>query len=243
MNLNLSGAYRLNNAWSFGLGFNAVYARAKIERFAGDLGQLVAGQTQQGQALAATANGIDSNTKIAHLNGNQWGFGWNAGILYELDKNNRYALTYRSEVKIDFKGNYSSDLNRAFNNYGLPIPTATGGATQSGYLTLNLPEMWEVSGYNRVDPQWAIHYSTAYTSWSQFQQLKATSTSGDTLFQKHEGFKDAYRIALGTTYYYDDNWTFRTGIAFDDSPVPAQNRSISIPTRPFLAECRYDLRI
>ncbi|STI80956.1 long-chain fatty acid transport protein [Escherichia coli] len=111
MNLNLSGAYRLNNAWSFGLGFNAVYARAKIERFAGDLGQLVAGQimqspagqTPQGQALAATANGIDSNTKIAHLNGNQWGFGWNAGILYELDKNNRYALTYRSEVKIDFK--------------------------------------------------------------------------------------------------------------------------------------------
>lgn len=167
MNLNLSGAYRLNNAWSFGLGFNAVYARAKIERFAGDLGQLVAGQimqspagqTPQGQALAAIANGIDSNTKIAHLNGNQWGFGWNAGILYELDKNNRYALTYRSEVKIDFKGNYSSDLNRAFNNYGLPIPTATGGATQSGYLTLNLPEMWEVSGYNRVDPQWAIHYS------------------------------------------------------------------------------------
>ena len=34
---------------------------------------------------------------------------------------------------------------------------------------------------------------------------------------------------MGTTYYYDDNWTFRTGIAFDDSPVPANNRSISIP--------------
>ncbi|MCE1905820.1 outer membrane protein transport protein, partial [Enterobacter hormaechei] len=38
-----------------------------------------------------------------------------------------------------------------------------------------------------------------------------------------------YRIALGTTYYHDDNWTFRTGIAFDDSPIPAENRSISIP--------------
>ena len=182
MNLNLSGAYRLNNAWSFGLGFNAVYARAKIERLRRRSGAVgcwsdyaISCPNSSGQALAATANGIDSNTKIAHLNGNQWGFGWNAGILYELDKNNRYALTYRSEVKIDFKGNYSSDLNRAFNNYGLPIPTATGGATQSGYLTLNLPEMWEVSGYNRVDPQWAIHYSMAYTSWSQFQQLKATS--------------------------------------------------------------------
>ena len=67
------------------------------------------------------------------------------------------------------------------------------------------------------------------TSWSQFQELKATGSNGQTLFYKEEGFKDAYRLALGTTYYYDDNWTFRTGIAFDDSPVPANNRSISIP--------------
>ncbi len=67
MNLNLSGAYRLNNAWSFGLGFNAVYARAKIERFAGDQGSwlpvrlcnLLLDKLSKGQALAATANGID----------------------------------------------------------------------------------------------------------------------------------------------------------------------------------------
>jgi long-chain fatty acid transport protein len=65
---------------------------------------------------------------------------------------------------------------------GLPVPTATGGATQDGYLTLNLPEMWEVSGYNRVAPKWAVHYSLTYTSWSQFQKLKAKTTPGDTLF-------------------------------------------------------------
>ena len=96
-------------------------------------------------------------------------------------------------------------------------------------MTLNLPEMWEGSGYKRVAPQWAIHYSLAYTSWSQFQELKATNSNGQTLFKKDEGFKDSYRIALGTTYYMDDNWTFRSGIAFDDSPVPAEKRSISIP--------------
>ncbi|MGS9064440.1 outer membrane protein transport protein, partial [Salmonella enterica subsp. enterica serovar Infantis] len=76
---------------------------AKIERFAGDLGQLVAAHNP---ALAPVAGQSPSDTKIAHLNGNQWGFGWNAGILYEMDKNNRYELNYRSEVKIDFKGNY-----------------------------------------------------------------------------------------------------------------------------------------
>lgn len=30
VNLNLSGAYRLNDSWSFGVGFNAVYADAKL---------------------------------------------------------------------------------------------------------------------------------------------------------------------------------------------------------------------
>ncbi|MCT4707043.1 long-chain fatty acid transporter FadL [Enterobacteriaceae bacterium H11S18] len=233
MNLNLSGAYRLNNSWSFGVGFDAVYARAKIERYAGDLPQLVAGNPASGltPAQRQAIGSIPGDTQIAHLKGDEWGFGWNAGILYEIDKDNRYGFTYRSEVKIDFDGDYKSSLPSAYNpllsNFGLPA--GTNGQTVPGALTLNLPEMWELSGYNKVAPQWAIHYSVTYTSWSQFQELKATGNNGQTLFYKDESFKDAYRIALGTTYFMDKNWTFRTGIAFDDSPVPADNRSISIP--------------
>jgi len=218
MNLNLSTAYRLNQHFSFGVGFDAVYARAKIERYAGE-------------SLASF--NIPADTQIAHLKGDEWGYGWNAGILYEVDENNRFGLTYRSEVKIDFDGDYRSSLPSSLNplnqamNLGLPF--GTNGNTIPGALTLNLPEMWEVSAYHKVAPKWAVHYSLAYTSWSQFQELKATGTSGQELFYKDESFKDAYRIALGTSYFYDDNWTFRTGIAFDDSPVPAQTRSISIP--------------
>lgn len=228
LNLNLSGAYRLSSNWSFGLGFDAVYAKAKIERYAGEASALV----PPGYGPAVGITGPDS--QIAHLKGDEWGYGWNAGILYELDKDNRWGLTYRSEVKVDFDGDYKSSItnlgNQLLGSAGIiGMPVGTGGATVPGSLTLNLPEMWEISGYNKVDPQWAIHYSIAYTSWSQFQELKATGSNGQQLFYKEEGFKDAYRIAVGTTYYYDKNWTFRTGVAFDDSPVPADNRSISIP--------------
>ena len=233
LNLNLSGAYRLDNHWSFGVGFDAVYAKAKIERYAGDLGKVVAGSGALPPipGLAQQVAGIPADTQIAYLKGDEWGFGWNAGILYDIDKNNRYGLTYRSEVKIDFDGDYKSSLPSAYNqilgSFGLPM--GTDGRTTGGSLSLHLPEMWELSGYNKVAPQWAVHYSLTYTSWSQFQELKATNSNGDTLFYKDESFRDAYRIALGTTYYMDDNWTFRTGIAFDDSPVPADKRSISIP--------------
>ncbi len=218
VNFNLSTAYRLNQNFSFGVGFDAVYARAKIERYAGESG---------------AALGLPADTQIAHLKGDEWGYGWNAGILYEVDPNNRFGFTYRSEVKIDFDGDYKSSIPTYINpinqagNFGLPY--GTSGQTVPGALTLNLPEMWELSGYHKVAPQWAVHYSLTYTSWSQFQELKATGSNGQTLFYKDESFKDAYRIALGTSYFYDENWTFRTGIAFDDSPVPAENRSISIP--------------
>ncbi|ACT13854.1 long-chain fatty acid transporter FadL [Pectobacterium aroidearum] len=208
-NLNLSAAYRLNQHFSFGLGVNAVYADAKIERRAGEL----------------AAGGLQPSSELVHMEGKEWGYGWNAGILYEVDENNRFGFTYRSKVKIDFDGDYHS----AKPSIAPGLPVGTSGATIPGKLTLNLPEMWEASAYHRVAPKWAVHYSLAYTSWSQFQELKATGNNGQTLFHKDESFRDAYRIALGTTYYHDDNWTFRGGIAFDDSPVPADKRSISIP--------------
>ncbi|SLM62296.1 MULTISPECIES: long-chain fatty acid transporter FadL [Dickeya] len=204
-NLNLSAAYRLNEQFSVGLGVNAVYADAKIVRTAGEL---------------APALNVSRSAEITHLDGKEWGYGWNAGILYELDKNNRFGLSYRSRVDIDFKGSFRS---------AMAVPRGTSGVTVPGDLTLNLPEMWELSAYHRVAPKWAVHYSLAYTGWSAFQELRATGSNGQQLFQKDEHFRDAYRIALGTTYYYDDNWTFRTGIAFDDSPVPADKRTISIP--------------
>ncbi|MFZ1871468.1 MAG: long-chain fatty acid transporter FadL [Chania sp.] len=216
VNLNLGAAYRLNQHFSFGLGFNAIYADAKLERYAGESGKQL---------------GLPANTQISSLKGDKWGYGWNTGILYEIDENNRYGLSYRSKVKISFDGDYKSNLPSTLNpaQARTGLPWGTNGTTIPGSLDLNLPEMWEISGYNKVAPQWAIHYSMAYNTWSEFEELRATGSNGQTLFQKHEGFRDAYRMSLGTTYYYDDSWTFRTGVAFDQSPVPAQNRSISIP--------------
>jgi long-chain fatty acid transport protein len=205
-NLNLSAAYRLNPNISFGLGFDAVYAQAKIKRTGGEV---------------LVLKGMPATTSVANLKGNKWGYGWNAGVLYEINDDNRYALTYRSKVDINFKGDYSNELPTAIGG--------TGGATIPGSLTLNLPEIWEISGYNKVASQWALHYGVAYTTWKRFKELKAVGNNDKVLFEKHEGFKNAYRVALGTTYYHDQSWTFRSGIAFDATPVPAEYRSISIP--------------
>lgn len=108
-NLNLSAAYRLNQHFSFGLGVNAVYADAKIERRAGEL----------------AAGGLQPSSELVHMEGKEWGYGWNAGILYEVDENNRFGFTYRSKVKIDFDGDYHS----AKPSIAPGLPVGTSGAT------------------------------------------------------------------------------------------------------------------
>ncbi|WP_127957786.1 long-chain fatty acid transporter FadL [Serratia microhaemolytica] len=216
VNFNLSTAYRLNQQFSVGLGVNAVNADATLERYIGENG---------------AALNMPVDTQISRLKGNDWGYGWNAGVLYELDDNNRYGLSYRSAITITFNGDYSSQLPSALNPArpvtGLPL--ATDGKVVPGTLDLNLPDMWEVSGYNRVSAQWAMHYSMAYNRWSHFEELRATGKDGNVQFLKYKGYRDAYNLALGGSYYHDESWTFRTGITFDQNPVPVKNRSISIP--------------
>lgn len=145
-----------------------------------------------------------------------------------MDENNRYGFTYRSEVKIKFDGDYKAACRRSTTHYpGFTVghqrqhhPRLTGSEPAGNVGAVRLQQSGAAVGHP-LQP--GVH------QLESVQELKATGNNGQTLFKKHEGFKDAYRIALGTTYFYDDNWTFRAGIAFDDSPVPAQNRSISIP--------------
>ncbi|QPB80185.1 long-chain fatty acid transporter FadL [Proteus sp. GOKU] len=228
MNLNLSAGYRVNNQLSVGLGLNALYADAEITRHVGEAGKVLGNKLPP--PLGGYVSSLSPSDRFAQLKGDAWGFGWNAGLLYEFDEGNRVSFTYRSKIKVKFKdGEFQSDLKT------IPLPNGssiigTEGGTIKGKLDLNLPEIWEFAAYHRVAPKWAVHYNFAYTSWSAFEELRATRKSdGQQLFKKEEGFRDAWRVALGTTYYHDDNWTFRTGIAFDDSPVPADKRSISIP--------------
>lgn len=205
-NLNLNSAYRLNQHLSVGAGFNIVYAKAKLIRHLGE---------------AADATPLPRYTEIAYLKGDKWAYGWNLGLLYELNDNHHFALTYRSKVNINFKGDFHNQL--PVNKGG------TGGVTIPGKLSLELPDIWELSAYHRVAPQWAVHYGLTYTGWNSFKELVGTGEDGKQLFYKEEGFKNNVRVAVGSTYDYNNNWTFRAGLAYDKSAAPANHHSISIP--------------
>jgi long-chain fatty acid transport protein len=44
-----------------------------------------------------------------------------------------------------------------------------------------------------------------------------------------ENWKDSYRLAVGTNYKYSESWKLRAGIAYDQSPVRDEFRTVRIP--------------
>ncbi|MFQ1728671.1 outer membrane protein transport protein [Aeromonas veronii] len=207
-NINPNIAYRINEHFSVGAGINAVYGAAELNRYAGLLGPL--NPPSQGGPLP-------TDTRLAHLKGDTWGFGWNVGTLYEVNENHRFALTYRSQVDMSFDGDFQ----------GL----TSGNRTVDGNLKLDLPAQAEFAGYHRLSPQFAVHYSVNWTDWSAFQELKATSSqcAGGVCLQKDEKFKDSTRYSIGGTWYINPAWEARMGFAYDNTPIEADYRSLSIP--------------
>ena len=211
-NINPNIAYRINSNFSVGAGVNAVYAQAELNRYAG---ALAPGLT------AKTGVPHNSDTAIAHLKGDTWGFGWNVGALYEINDNNRLALTYRSQVDLSFDGDFQG--------------ATSGNRVVDGNLKLDLPAQAEFAGYHRLNQQFAVHYSVNWTDWSAFQELKATSSGCNmpgqpgVCLNKPEKFKDSTRYSLGGTWYVNPSWEARIGFAYDNSPIEPEYRSLSIP--------------
>ena len=201
-NINPNIAYRVNEQFSIGAGINAVYGAAELNRFAGVLGK---------------PKGTPADTSIAHLKGDTWGFGWNVGTLYEINENNRLALTYRSQVDMSFDGDFQG--------------TTSNNKVVDGNLKLDLPAQAEFAGYHRLNQQFAVHYSVNWTDWSAFQELNATSSSckSGVCLYKPEKFKDSTRYSLGGTWFINPSWEARLGFAYDKTPIEAEYRSLSIP--------------
>ncbi|WP_105902730.1 outer membrane protein transport protein [Vibrio gangliei] len=205
--LNPNIAYRINDQFSVGAGLNVTYAKAKLERNLGIAGDMA---------------GLPRSTSLIKMEGDTFGWGWNVGALYELNKNNRFSLSYKSAVKLKFKDGDFTD--------GTGQITGQPGSTNDADLNIDLPDIVELSGFHQLNNQWAIHYSWQWTNYSKFSELTATGdacvATGGTCFTKQESYSDNQRWSIGTTYAVNDQWLVRAGFAYDEQ---AGKATLSIP--------------
>lgn len=224
INLNLSGAYRVTEGLSLGLGVNAVHAKAQVERNAGIIAESVKDPQTKG-ALQRVAPGtqipgyLTSKDKsvVSLQDRAAWGFGWNAGVMYQFNEANRIGLAYHSKVDIDFTDRTATSLEANVIKEG-----------KKGNLTLTLPDYLELSGFHQLTDKFAVHYSYKYTHWSRLTKLHASFEDGKKAFDKELQYSNNSRVALGASYNLDEKLTLRAGIAYDQA-ASRHHRSAAIP--------------
>ncbi|GAA5219132.1 porin [Corallincola platygyrae] len=221
INLNPNIAYKINEQWSIGGGINFVYADAEIgsstPAYMDDYVQPIMEYNQIAEGIGAPQLlPVPGNATILRVSGDDWGYGWNIGVLWEPVKGTRIALSHRSEVELELDGKAESDLSADLN--------------RDGSLDLDLPAISELAIHHELDHQWSVQASAVYTQWGSFEKLEAKLDGIDEpVHIKDEYWDHSWRLAAGVTYKVSPKWTLRAGYAYDETPVDSKRRSLSIP--------------
>ncbi len=156
------------------------------------------------------------------VSGDDVGFGFTAGALWEIDEGTRVGVSYRSRVEHTFEGDAS------YTNVH-PVLAASGGLVNSDATAkLTTPDTASLGVYHDINDQWAVVGEVAWTNWSLFEELKVDADVGaDSL--TIEDWHDTVFVSIGSIYRPNENWSFRLGAAYDMSPIPDEHRTARIP--------------
>lgn len=223
VNINPTIAYQAGPNLSVGVGVNIQYIEATLSQAVDQ--QLACGGlvlrgiiTDPGDCAGVTGD------MLATIEGDDWSWGYNFGIIYDIGPGTRFGLAYRSRIKQDLEGDASFSVRQtAFENVGWFVPTSVKAG-------VTLPESASLSLYHDLNSQWALLADATWTRWSRFEELRVDYASNQPDTVTPENWTNSMRYALGVNYRHNSTWLLRAGVAYDEEPIRnAQLRTPRIP--------------
>lgn len=201
INLNPSISYKANEKISFGAGVSAQYV--KLNEF----------------SRSTDTTGGDSQVEVT---GDGIAYGFNLGLLYQPTDVTRIGFSYRSKVKHEVEGKVSFDLNDTLGALTDDTKVALGLNNRDVESTVTLPDSASLSFAYKANDKLEILGDVTWTGWSTFDELLITEVDGVTeVSNTPEEWEDVVRVSVGANYKYNDKLTLRTGVAFDEEPIPS----------------------
>ncbi len=197
-------AYKFNDQFSVGAGVYASYVEAKLTK---------------ALDYAPIANGE------SELKGDDWGWGYNIGAIWQITDATRLGATYHSKTDYTLEG----DVTISGTFAALPnIPQA--GKTKAE-ADLTTPESFELALTHALDERWTLLASATYTRWSRFEKLLVeAAANGAEIENINESWHNTWFYSVGANYRLNDQWLLRAGYAIDESPIGNKHRTARVPT-------------
>jgi len=216
INFNPSIAREVTDKLSIGGGINILLADIELTS-AVDFGSLLGAPQQVDGFADLTAD---------NLTFNEFAWGINLGMTYDFTKETRLGIAWRSEVEVAAEGKAKFSVPAA------AAPVLGSGAFQDTRLQakVTLPQSLSVSVKHGMGDV-TLLADVSWIGWSSFEELRiqyANPFQPDSVTT--EAWEDTFRYSIGADYKLNKKMTLRTGIAYDESPIPdPQHRTPRIP--------------
>ena len=230
ININPSISYKANNALSFGFGVNVQYIDASLSN-AIDFGGICAA-TQTAGTCAALQLSPQADDGEVEVSGDDWSVGFNLGVLWQASPATRIGVAYRSRIKHNLEGDADFVVpNNAATGNATAIAAGAGLVNGDVKADVTLPDSFSIGLNHQVNSKLTINADVTWTNWSLLQELRfdfanPLAADGVTTLE----WEDSNRYSLGLTYQQDERWTWRAGLAFDESATP--NSALISPRVP-----------
>ena len=211
--VSLALAYRINDHWSVGGGPIIDYFHARVTS-ALNLGPLDAFGNTVGDAR-----------------GDDFGVGYNLGILYQYDEHTRIGLDYRSRIRHTISGKQSISVPGELAGAVPGVASALSNLNSDIKAGVTLPDNLALSFYHDLTPRLAVMADLQWTHWAVFNQIGIVPTNGSPTTTLSENWHDTIFAGIGANYKLRDNLVLQSGFAYDQSPVTDGNRNARIPDK------------
>jgi len=164
----------------------------------------------------------------AIFRGDGWGYGFVAGAIAEITNDLSLGVSYHSTVHHTLTGNLDFTLDTAgvgtvLNGAGLLLDTTAEGKATT-------PEIASFGARVRLSQAWTALAEADWTGWTAFKEVRihpiGIPQPDDVTDQR---WKSTWFFSLGAEFTPDERWTWRGGVAWDQSPVPSTTFGPRIP--------------
>ena len=221
-NYNPTIAWKVNDIVSLGAGVNRQFLHAHLNNAVSY--RAVALSTLSGPIVAGTPPGSEG---VATVEGDDWGWGWDAGLRLRVAEATFLGISYRSRVAYRVVGNVSfSDRPAAL---GVVPQVADGSAAAD----IKLPDTLSLALSHQLTRDVQLLGDVTWTRWSSIQDLTVVRTSGplsgQILTSTPLHLKNTWRAAAGANYQLSTGWKVRAGTAYDKAAAQDEFRTPRLP--------------
>lgn len=199
-------SYQVTDTFALGAALNIQYIEAKLT-----------GAVEKDSPFGSLA--FDGATN--NLRGDDVGVGYTIGATFTPRKDIRLGVSYRSKVKHKLEGDVKLTGMPSHVHHPLYGSIPTGGNGNKDIFTkITTPEILTFSGAWDMNKCFTLSGIARYTRWSQFDRLDIYETkTGKLLTGTNENWKNTWYYGVGLDYRRNQNWTFRTGIGYDQTVI------------------------